>query len=686
MMFIEVVPMKRIVLLFFVISLAANAVAREVYDINRGWKFFTYNEGDSFVVNLPHTWNKDALGGRRDYYRGTGNYLKYIDIKPEWRHRRIFIRFYGGNAVTDLMINGRLAGEHKGGNNAFVFEITDYVDFSGKNLFWVVVNNSARTDILPTAGTENNYGGLYRGAELIVTGDVALGLDSFGSDGIMFRTSKADEEKAEGTVNVRLNSSLPRSVNLSLKITDAGGRVVAQANSHPKVEKGVTEVKIPFEIDKPVLWNGTDDPYLYNVTVTAGEGVAADAVTVRTGVRTFSADASKGFFLNGKPYPLRAVVLYRDRATYGPVSFEAQLREDIDVICEMGANAVRVAEGIHSQEFYRLCDERGLIVLSDAPFVGAMSLGSKGFYDTKDFRENGKQQLKEMIYQLYNNPSVMIWGIFSHPELRGDNPIPYIKELNSVAKTLDPSRLTAGISNRDGDVNAITDLIIWSHTFGWVSGNPSDIGIWRDQLHSDKTWNKTRSAVGWLCGGSVYHQDENLSRTVIQSNWHPENWQAHLHEVYLGLLDTDDKFWGLFAGNMFDYGSVHYLWGEGNGINDCGLVTHDRQTRKDAFYVFKANWNKKNHFVHIAGKRMDARSDIKQSVTVYSNLDEVELAVNGYSCGAVKGTNGVFTWENVELIPGNNHFLAWGTAADGSEREDKASVRLAPSLGFGRGR
>lgn len=270
-----------------------------------------------------------------------------------------------------------------------------------------------------------------------------------------------------------------------------------------------------------------------------------------------------------------------------------------------------------------------------------------------------------------------MWGIFSEAELRGDNPIPYIKELNSIAKALDPSRLTVGISNKDGDINKITDLIIWNHTFGWIEGRPSDIGIWRDQIHADPIWNKTKSAVSWQVGGSIYQQSQTLRRSRIYSNWHPENWHTLLHETYLGLLNNDTKFWGLFPAYMFDYGSVRYTWGDGAGVEDTGLVTYDRQVRKDAFYLYKANWNKQDKFVHIVGKRLDVRNSNKQTVKVYSNLDEVQLFVNGVSYGTIKGKNGVFTWENVAFANGKNVVVA---SSDGLW-EDHTTIHISPNAG-----
>lgn len=649
------------------------AAAREVYSINSNWKFFNRSERDSLTVSLPHTWNTDAIAGRSDYYRGVGNYLKYVDINPEWKGKRLFVRFMGANSVANLMVNGRHAGQHEGGGSAFVFEVTDLVDFSGRNLFWITVNNGERIDVLPTAGTENAYGGIFRDVELIVAENAVIGLDGYGSEGVMVRTAKVSAEKAEGNITVRVNSRAARTVRINVKIADAAGETVCENSIRPKTEKGIGDHSVPFTINSPVLWNGTLGQHLYDVSVTLVDGVSEDEVTVRTGIRSFEVDPATGFHLNGAPYPLKGVELRRDRAIYGPVSRPGQLRRDVEIIREMGANAIHVAGGPHSPEFYRLCDEYGLIVVTDLPFNGAMTLERKGFYDTAGFRANARQQLREMIYQLGNHPSIMVWSLFSYPELRGDNPVPFIRELKGIAETVDPGRLTAGTSTRDGEVNTITDLIVFDHSFGWTEGVPEDIGIWAVQFRDNPAWNGLRAAVSYRCGASVNHQQEELQRARRTEQWHPENWQTHFHEVYLRELGGGERFWALFVGDIFEYGSAEYGSGDGTGVDDCGLVTFDRQTRKDAFYLYKANWNAEEPFVHIVGKRNGERAIAEQEIRVFSNLGEVELFVNGESAGTKEGDRGTFVWRNVPMQAGHNAI----TAVSG-DYSDTAAVRIVP--------
>lgn len=659
---------------------AAAASAREVYDLSRGWKFYTCDERDSVRVSLPHTWNDaDALAGRTDYYRGVGNYMKNIRVQPSWRGKRIFVRFYGAGTVADLMVNGRHVGEHSGGNNAFEFEITDYLNYDGRNLLWVIVNNAPRLDVLPTAGQDNVYGGLFRGAEIIVTEPVAVGFDGYGGSGVRFGVGAADSERASGEAAVSVNSPENRNVLLSMRIFDGRDSLVYARCVKHRAVSGVSVAEIPYAIDAPHLWNGTADPYLYTVAVTLADGNRIDSVSFRTGFRSFRADAREGFFLNGESYPLRGVVLWRDQAVYGPVFNEEQLRRDVGLIKEMGANAVRVAGGTHHPAFYDICDEEGIIVLADGPFTGSTALDARGYYNTEGFRSNAERQLRELICQHYNNPSVMFWGIFSEPEMIGDDPVPFIKRLNAVAKELDPSRLTVGISNKDGEVNRITDLMVWNHTFGWKTGLPSDISIWRDQLHGDPVWNTLRSAVSYRAEGAAGQYAERLRRDELPKRHHPENRQAYVHEVHLGAVQADNGFWGIFVGDMFDHGSVRLTSDGRRGVDGCGLVSFDRSVKKDAFWLYKANWNMEEPFLHIASRRHPQRRYEQQEIIVYSNMPAAELYVNGISCGTRNAENGVMKWDGVRLEPGSNRVSVRGSVDDAGSGVVKDDIELSYS-------
>lgn len=648
--------MKRLLIIAALAMLCAStASARRVYNIDSGWRFTTADGRVSRTVDLPHTWNMDALAGMA-YYRGQGNYMKHVDVPSEWQGQRVFIRFYGAGTVADLLVNGHHTGTHAGGNNAFEFEITNLLEYGKRNLLWVAVNNAPRLDVLPATGEECVYGGLYRGAEIVVTGQSAIGFDGYGGCGVRFSVDEATSGRAAGRAVVAVNASDTHAVQLSMTIRDACDSVVYACHARHRAEKGVSEAELPFEIGHPELWHGTRNPYLYHVTVTLEDGAVADTVSFRTGMRTLEVDATGGFILNGEHYPLRGVVMWRDQAVYGPVFDEEQLRRDVGIIREMGANAVRVAGGTHCPAFYDICDEEGMVVLADGPYVDMKSFDGRGYYGTEAFRQNGMAQMRELVMQRYNNPSVAFWGIFVEPELNGDDPLPFIRELNGMVKRLDRSRPTVGMSNKDGDVNLITDLVVWNHTLGWLYGQPEDMALCHAQLRGDSLWNGLRSAVSYRAAGVARRYSESLSLRRGSAGKGPctETWQAGMHRMHMRTLSADSAFWAIFVGDMFDHAAVRNGAGVPAGAGDCGLVTADRAVRKDAFWFYKANWNDSDPFLHIASGNHRVCTSRVQTITVYTNLDAAELKVNGVSLGVRIPQGGIAEWEGVALADGDN--------------------------------
>ena len=649
--------MRRHIIAILICFAALPAAGREVYNLNGGWKFFTgraTTSDNARTVTLPRTWNSDATAGNDDYYRGTGNYLREVSVPAEWSGRRVFIKGYGANSIATVFVNGRLAGEHRGGYTAFCFEITGLLRMGAANYFRIVVNNSPQLDVLPTAGDHNVYGGLFRDVELIVTGQDAISPTDNASDGVYIKQKNISRQRVEAEAEVKIAGSRDANLHARLTVVSAEGDTVAVNGIRVRTSAGrEATVAIPFAFDNPRLWDGRKDPHLYTVGIelTDGENVL-DAVAVETGFRTVSADPASGFFLNGEPYQLRGVVAHQDRPLSANVLTLAQVGEDVEMIAGMGANAVRVWGMAHHPEFYHLCDRAGILVWSDFPFVGEAYLTDKAFVDTQSFRENGIAQATDIIRQQYNHPSVVIWGIFSNVHMRNDNPVPFIRQLDALARSEDPSRLTAASSNADGELNFITDLVCWQHHFGWQEGQPADINIWKRPFLA--RWRNLRSAVSYGAGASIHHQGPADKRPDHNGNWHPEQWQTCLHEAYYENLKSDSIFWGTFICNMFDYGAVGRDWGEDNGVNDMGLVTFDRKERKDAYFFYKANWNDHSPFVYIAERRRNKRSDPVQDIKFYTNIDEAELFVNGFSQGRKEAVNGTTVWEGVALKEGVN--------------------------------
>lgn len=649
--------MVRVGIWILALMLGLQLGAREVIDIDNGWRFFYQYEGSSDhaqTVNLPHTWSTDALNGKQDYFRGVGNYMKELQIPKSWEGKRIYIRFGGAGTVTDLIVNGRHVGEHRGGYGAFVFDLTPYLRYGVSNSIWAQVSNAPQFDVLPTAGDLNIYGGLYRSVELIVTEQAHIAVEHYASSGVYVQQKSVLPDRAEIETVVRVEGASGQALKVDMSIVTPEGDTVVLQQSECKIpETRHTSVVIPVTMQNPVLWDGVDNPYMYTVRVRLSDASAVyDEVTVPLGLRFFTVDPKSGFMLNGRPYRLKGVNYYEDRDGVGLALQPFHVREDLDLITEMGANAIRAAGYPHNPEFYAECDRRGIIVWSEIPLIGPAFMSDRGYVDSEAFRKNGEMQLYEMIFQQYNHLSVVMWGLFADQNTVSDDPTEFIRSLNAKAMQEDPSRLTVGLSNSDGSINFITDLVVWDHVFGWREGLPSDLRVWINQLQ--KQWGSLCSGISYGAGASIYQQEDSLYRPDYMGRWHPERWQTYLHEQYFPMVNESPFFWGWFVSNMFDYGAATRTWGEGTGLDDRGLVTFDRKYKKDAFYFYKANWNNSEPMVYIAERRWNERAKPKQNIRVYSNANEVELWANGVSLGKKQGANGIFVWENVELRQGMN--------------------------------
>lgn len=649
--------MKYILIIFWC-SLVCQVWGREVISLNRSWKFtpgYETKKNTFTEVNLPHTWNQDALAAKINYYRGLGNYEKDIDIPVNWQGKCIYLRFKGVNTIANVFINGRHAGEHRGGYTAFAVDLTPYIRWGEKNTIWVRVNNSPQLDIMPLVGDFNMYGGIYRDVELIVTDPYHISLSDYGSFGVYFTPAEVSRKKARIQAKILAKGKTGCSSVIRVKIEDREGKTfLSEEQKITFDEKGEAVGELTLEVKQPHLWNGRKDPFLYHtVTELIHEGQIKDRVNERIGIRNFRVDPNEGFFLNGEHLQLKGVCRHQDRPEIGNALLPLHHWEDMALIKEMGANAVRLAHYPQDRYVYDLCDEYGFIVWAEIPFVGPGGYRDKGFVNQASFRENGITQLKELIRQNYNHPSICFWGLFNELKQTGDDPVKYIEELHTLAHQEDPSRLTTAASNQNGILNEVTDLIAWNQYYGWYGGEPDGIGEWADAVHK-KYPGKPVGISEYGAGGSILHQQEELKKPIANSYWHPENWQTFFHEEHWKAIDQRPYLWGTFVWNMFDFGAAHRQEGEIAGKNDKGLVTFDRKTKKDAFYFYKANWNLEEPFVYIAERRLKQRSGTPQQIKIYSNQPEVELLLNGKSLGVRKGTYGIFIWPEVFLKAGEN--------------------------------
>lgn len=655
--------MKKLILGLIAAGFAVAAFAqRQSVCLDRGW---SYTPGwvmslsaAGQPVDLPHTWNTDALGGKPDYYRGLGGYLKAVEIPKSWQGRRLFLRFGGANSVCDLYVNGKHVGEHRGGYTAFAWEITRHVNFGGRNILWVRVNNAPDLNLLPLTGDFNVYGGLYRSVELITTPATHIALDDYGSSGLYVTTTQVADARADINVLAGVRGGSGDIAVAAFILRDGEGNTLDSLTRRVKLDNsGRSDVAVSFSIEQPRLW-GPDDPYLYDMEVRVSGSGGYDTVRQGFGVRRFSVDDANRFCLNGEPLRIQGVCRVEDWDGIGNALRRRNHRRDVELMKEMGVNAVRCAYFPNDSYFLDLCDRAGILVWSEIPLVGAGPYRDKGYNDSDAFWANARQQMREMIHQQYNHPSVVWWGLFDQLTQRGDDPLMLVRELNKIAREEGGGRLTVAASNQDGDLNFVTDLVGFNQFMGWTAGQPEDFAGWTSDLR--KGFPTLKSGVSeYGAGASIYQWSDTLVRPDFAGPWHPEQWQTYLHETYWSVIASKPNFWGTFVWTMFDYGAAHRTDGARPGVADYGLVTFDRSVRKDAFYFYKANWNVTEAFVHIADKGYEVRSEERQTVRVFSNQSDVELFVNGVSLG-LRANDGLgrFVWEKVALRRGENRVEA----------------------------
>ena len=656
---------RRLILLstlLLVVSLISSLSAqRESMLINDNWSFRFSHEVEQSSgkrVDLPHTWNTtDALSGKIDYKRGIGNYEKRIYIKPEWEGKRLYIRFNGANSVANLFVNGKHTGEHRGGYAAFIFEITDHVNYGKENNIWVRVNNAEQLDVMPLVGDFNMYGGIYRDVHLLITNDVTISPLDYASSGVYLLQNEVSKERANVEAQIQLSngSRLKRQLKLKLKIKDGEKMVIEKSVDFSLPANENAQKKINFSIQNPRLWDGTADPFMYRAIVELYDnGKLIDTIEQPLGLRYYRTDPENGFFLNGKHLQLKGVCRHQDRAERGNALFLDHHKEDMNIMLDMGVNAIRLAHYPQAKEMYDLTDKHGIVTWAEIPFIGPGGYKDKGFVDLESFKENGKLQLIELVKQNFNHPSICFWGLFNELKEDGDNPVAYVKQLNELAHTLDPSRPTVAASNQGGALNLLTDLIAWNRYDGWYGGLPHNLGEFLDATHKRNPELKI-GVSEYGAGASIYHQQDTLVKTVPTSWWHPENWQTHYHIESWKAISERPFVWGSFVWNMFYFGAAHRTEGDRPGINDKGLVTFDRKVKKDAFYFYKANWNKEDKFVYLANKRNKQLTKTIQSFTVFTNTKGAELIVNGKSQEKKSADKfSTVVWKNIVMQKGDN--------------------------------
>lgn len=644
--------MKHTILFLISLLVAIGAQGVESIPLNNDWSFhrgFQASLSGILNVNLPHTWNAaDGMFGNTDYYRGLCTYSRKLLLSPEDAGKRVFLKIDAAQTVADIFVDHRFVMQHKGGYTAFVAELTDFLIPGKESTLEIRVNNAQTMDIAPICGDFNTYGGLNRGVHLLLTEDVCINPAYYASSGVFFTQSDVSEESALLKIETLLSSRKMglNDCEVEFQLWDKNKQV------YRTVENEITadnKVMMSMTLKKPHLWNGVEDPYLYKgVVILRKNGKEIDRREEEIGFRYFSADPEKGFFLNGKPYRLNGVNRHEDRSERASAFYNQDHDEDLELIREMGCNAVRLCHYPQAKYVHQQMDRQGLIAWPEIPFVNV-------YVNNRAFDENLRQQLKELILQNYNHPCILFWGLFN--EINSgwlDRPSKMTSELNALAHQLDPSRPTMGASNQDDDFNGFTDLIAFNKYFGWYGNTMEDMGAWIDREHAAHPERKMGISE-YGAGACVFQQSDSLKHPEPWGQWHPENWQTYYHIENWKQLQKRDFLWCNFIWCMFDFSAAGRREGSTMGRNDKGLVTYDRKIKKDAFYFYKANWNTKDKFVYIAGRREVNRTQKLVNIQAFSNSGEAELWLNGKNMGkAAPNQVNVLEWNNVLLSDGEN--------------------------------
>jgi len=590
------------------------------------------------IVALPHTWNAlDGQDGGNDYWRGIGTYT--IDLPNPTAGKKQYIELQGANHVATVYCNGRELGTHRGGFSTFRYDLTPAMLPEG-NVLTVVVTN-AKSDVYPQNADFTFYGGLYRDVNFIEVAPAHFDLLLDGTSAVFVTPHNV------GKTRVDLFPVDAEGCTISVALKDAEGNVVGTASV-----EAAPHAHVLIDVAEPHLWNGVADPYCYSceASLIRGEEVL-DTVAVTYGYRSFHVCPNTGFWLNGKNLPLHGVSRHQDRLDKGWAISKADHEEDIALIKELGANTIRLAHYQHDQYFYDLCDKTGFVLWAEIPFISQ-------FIPSREAYDNTISQMTELVAQNYNHPAICFWGISNEILIGADREDlrQNLRDLHELAKSMDPSRLTTmaqvSMTPMDSEHNYITDVVSYNHYFGWYGGDVEDNAPWFDKFHAmhpDK------------CLGVSEYGAENIllwHSATPENHDYTEEYANYYHQEMLKTFAARPYLWATHQWNCFDFAADARNEGGVIGRNNKGLVTYDRKTKKDAYYIYKAWWNPEP-MVFVSGGRFVNRAPEERNIIVYTNCDEVTLVVNGADAATQKAVDHMITFENVALADGENTVTAY---------------------------
>jgi beta-galactosidase len=672
-------------LLLLALVAAAPLDARVETSLNAGWLFHRGEVAGGEAagldmtgwapVTLPHTFNGGDGESGGGYYRGPAWYRRVLVVRQQ-APGRAFLDFEGAALAADVYVNGKHLARHEGGFARFRVDATDALR-PGVNLIAVRTDNSSLPQVAPRGGDFTIFGGLYRPASLIETGNVHFDLMDHGGPGLYASLRMLDRRKASLSVRARLTNDGDRATELvvSVEARDRSGRRAGFASRRvPLPPHATSEVMLPLGIANPHRWDGVRDPYLYRLVGRIGQGAAdADTVSVPLGIRTIAFDSQRGFLLNGRPYALHGVNYFHpERPGVGTAVTDDQIDQDMRILGALGVSGLRLVHFQHPQRVYEDADRMGLPLWTEIPLNGAIGEGA-------DFRANVEEQMRELIRQNYNHPSVVIWGTGNEVYATDPAVADTIGGVHRVAKAEDPSRPTAyaHCCQADDDPKAmITDLIAFNRYMGWYSEEGSGIGAWADGYHRHYP-SRPFLVSEYGAGASIRQQQvPPPARNAPTSGWHPEQAQTAYHISNWDKLKSRSYLSGSFVWVGFDLASDGRHEGDRPGINDKGLVTYDRRTMKDAYFWYQANWSQAP-VLHLLDKRADRRETPLVPVQLVTNAPAATLIVNGKRIDTKKVLDHRVLFPSVRLREGANLIRVEAVRA-GRRLSDQAIWTLSP--------
>ena len=668
--------------LFASLGLSLRAEGRIVESFNAGWFFKKAPASNELAVNvpkwesgwkaveIPHTWNaQDMQLSFDNFYAGPAYYKKRYRLPAEWKDKRVFLRFEGVGAVAEVYVNGSLATTHKGAYSAFACEIGTLLKAGEENEIIVKADNASRPDVIPINHVLFGvYGGMYRPVWLIVTDSCNICVTDCASPGVYITQKHVSKKQADVKVKVKLDNGTLQPAPLTLQNTiydQAGKQVAADEQSFELTPQGVQTFEANFKVKHPTLWQGRKNPYLYKVVSRLVQnGKVIDEVVQPLGLRKYEIVAGKGFYLNGEMYPMYGVTRHQDWWELGSALKNENHDFDLAAIMDIGATTVRFAHYQQSDYLYSRCDSLGLIIWAEIPFVNRVS-GLEA--------ENARNQLRELIRQSFNHPSIYVWGL--HNEVY--HPHEYTKELtqslHELAKTEDPDRYTVsvnGYGHMEHPVNLNADIQGMNRYFGWYEKKLQDIEPWVEGLEKNYP-NQKLMLTEYGADANILHQSEYLGNSL---NWtkpfYPETFQTKTHEYQWSVIAKHPYIIASYLWNMFDFATPLADRGDLPARNMKGMITFDRKTKKDSYYWYKANWSE-SPVLYLTQRRNVDREKRVTSVTIYSNIGTPTVYLNGKELtGIRKGYTDVhYIIDNVKLADGKNTVKAEVTK-DGKTYED----------------